>query len=271
MAAPQLRVWVRNIFPNLIEFATIILFAPGMIKRKGRRKKRREKRKKAFFISFKTEKKTEVTGPGLPDPFTSHYRRRMCHGRRAQKLHGKSHISIRKVWQIEYGVLTGQGFINSGPCQSCLAYILVQTHIVGSAMSLHSEQRVWRERAREHFHQVIKRCWIWRQGSRLENHSSGEHPTISSTVGPGNPQSQMTITVCFPVQWGPEPWSLGVGKVFMLTLPCRPGASEKGTSKLNHTPLQFSRKIGNHGPFLKAARPILQMHVTLFLNLSALR
>lgn len=92
------------------------------------------------------------------------------------------------------------------------------------------------------------------------------------TVGPGNPQSQMTITVCFPMQWGPEPWSLGVRKFFMLTLPCRLGANEKGThTSLNCIPLLFSRKTENHEPFLKTVRPILLMHMTLFLNLSGLR
>lgn len=149
--------------------------------------------------------------------------------------------------------------------------IHLQTHIVGSAMSLPYEQQVW-DRARGHFHQVLKQCWC--QGSHLENHSSAEHPTISLTLDSWAWEPSVTDddTSMFPsavASWAIESRSLESFSV--LTLPCRLGASEKGTSKLNRIPLLFPRKIENHGPFLKAVHPILLTHMTLFLKLSALR
>lgn len=137
----------------------------------------------------------------------------MCPRIRAQKLHRKSHISIKKEGKLNMESLQGRS-------SSIPAYVRVTWHTflcrhtwwaLPWACPMSSKSEIEPENTSIKFlSNADGREAIWRitlLGSILQA------PWLW-TVGPGNPQSQTTIPLCFPTQWRPEPWRLGVGKFF---------------------------------------------------------
>lgn len=75
------------------------------------------------------------------------------------------------------------------------------------------------------------------------------------TVGPGNPQSQMTIPVCFPAQWCPEPLSLGVGKFFSAHTALQIGCQWERDFQIESHTSSVSKKDWKSRAFSESSSP----------------